>query len=704
MTTTAPVRRSALDRLLSAYPLLVAFFALLILYAWQTTKHSKPWLFTDELEWALRSRGVAHHGVPYLRWQRASFSSLYEYLIAPAWWAHTTPGGYAAAKYIGTATMTASLFPAYALARLFVPRWPAIACGVATAAIPGLYFSAFLIPEPLAYFWSTLAVWLIARALVRRTGRAALAAGAVTILAPAIRSELTVLILAAALAAVIVAATGLRGRALIGSWSRYEQLGAVVLIVGGLIAAGAFLNHHSYSWEIGAHYHHRMFTYGLWAIGAFTIGVGVLPVAVALTWLLSNRFRTIDERALGAVLVGAVVAFGLYTAIKASYLSTNFAIRVEERNLMYMSPAVFAAVARCLSTGRIKVWAAATALAGVGYLLASTPYHNYEHFYSDAPGLSVLQWLNQKDYWTTSDAQHLLFGILAGTAVVLALRQLGSRPGFGRGLMVAAGTLLAAIVVGWNLWGEIAAANASNSFSQTFVSLPQPPNWIDNETGKAPTMFIGQSLGGSNEFWSIEFWNQSLQYIWSVDASAPLPGPGRTPNYWDGTGKVAPQLPTHWIVAAPGVTPVGKLVEEAGGLRLYRVPHPIRLLQAEGNISTDANWLSTSGWYYHFAPSGPREGTAYVTLTRAAACGNFPASPITVTFSTVRIDADGQPVAGRRLLKKRILLHSNPCETKTVSLKTKTPFRIDLSSARTFQPPNDVRQLSAQVTFGFKPS
>ncbi|HVU78330.1 MAG TPA: hypothetical protein VHC67_12145 [Gaiellaceae bacterium] len=709
MNEAAPERRPALDRLLGAYPLLVAYLFLLILYAWQTTKHTTPWLFTDELQWANLSRGVAHHGVPEIRLQHQGFSSLYEYLIAPAWWARTTADGYAWAKYIGTAVMTASLFPAYALARLFVPRWPAIACGVATAAVPALYFGALLIPEPLAYFWSTLALWLIARALLRQTWRAAAAAAVVTVLAPAVRSELTVLILAGALAAVIVYATGPRGRALIAGWSPGERLGAAVLIAGLLIAAGAFLNHHSYSWQVGGHYHHRMFTYGLWAIGAFTIGLGILPVAIALAWLLGNGFRTLEERSLGAVLIGAFVAFALYTAIKASYISTNFAIRVEERNLIYLSPLVFAAVARWLTTGRTKVWAAAVALAAVGYLIDSTPYHNYEHFYSDAPGLSVLQWLNQHDYWTTSDARHLLFGILAGTAVVFALREVLVRGGGARRFAAPAGAILAALVVGWNLWGEIAAANASNSFSHTFVALPQPPSWIDNETGKAPAMFIGQSLGASNQFWSLEFWNQSLQWIWSVDATAPGPGRTITPNYLDTSGAIDPQIPVDWVVAAPGVDPVGRLVETAGGLRLFRVSHPIRLRDAYGQVTTDANWMSTSAWYYHFAPDGPRKGTATVTLSRAAACGdaNAKASTITVKLSSLKIAvprSNGQPIPEKLLAVRHVLVRSTPCDTKTVTFHVSTPFRIDLSANRTFQPSQyDPRQLSAQVGFDFKP-
>jgi hypothetical protein len=709
VTEPVPARRSALDRLVSAYPLVVAYLVLLILYAWQTTKHTTPWLFTDELQWANLSRGVAHHGVPEIRLVRQSPSSLYEYLIAPAWWLHSTSSGYAAAKYIGTAAMTASLFPAYALARLFAPRWAAIACGAATAAIPGLYFGALLIPEPIAYLWSTLALWLLARALVLQTRPAAIWAAVAVLAAAGVRSELAVLVLAAIIATTLVYMTGRRGRSTLGAWSPGERIGAVVLLVGVLIAMGAVLNHHSYSWQIGTHFHHRMFTYGLWAIGAFTIGVGVVPVVLALAWLLGSRFRELDERVLGGVLVGATIAFVLYTAVKASYLSTNFAIRVEERNLIYLSPVVFAATARWLTTGRTRPIGAALSLAAIGYLLASTPYHNYEHFYSDAPGLSVLQWLNQKDYWTTSDAQHLLFGILGGTGALLVLREAILRRGHLRRIAIPAATVIATTLVGWNLWGEIAAANASNAFSQSFVALPDPPNWIDNATGKAPTMFIGESLSSSNLFWSLEFWNQSLQYIWSVDATAPGPGHVQTPNYLDVTGAVDPQIPARYIVAAPGVDPVGTLVEKAGGLRLYRVTPPIRIRDAEGNISTDANWMSTSSWYYHFAPSGPRRGVATVTLSRAGACGNVAPSRITVKLSSLRIDKprtpNGQPVAKRTLAVRRVTLRSTPCQTKTLTFGVSTPFRIDLTAVGTFQPSQyDLRQLSAQVTFGFKPA
>jgi hypothetical protein len=700
---------SRLDRFLGAYPLIAAYLALLVLYAWQTTKISTPWLFTDELQWAELSRGVAHHGVPQLRLHDESFSSLYAYLIAPAWWASTTPGGYAAAKYIDAAVMTAALFPGYALARLFVPRVPAIFCGIATAAIPSFVYVGLLIPEPFAYFWSTLALWLGARALLRPTRVSVAWAAAALLIAPEVRGELVVLLFAAFAAAAIVLATGARGRRLVGSWTWIERGGALLLLAGGAIAVGAIADHHSYSWQVGTHYHHRMFTYGLWAVGAYTLGVGIVPVVLALTWLLGNRFRALEDRVLGASLIGAVLAFGTYTAVKASYISTQFAIRVEERNFIYVAPVMFVVVARWAYAGRTRLVPLALAAGAVWYLLDTTPFHNTEHFYSDAPGLSVLQWLNQKAYFSTTDARRLVFSILAGAVVIALARTYGPRKAQLVRLAVPAGALLAAAIVGWNLWGEIAAANASSVQAKSQRSqLVTPPNWIDDETGKARTMFIGQSLAGSNLFWSLEFWNQSIQDVWSVDATAPGPGPVITPDFASTRGVVEPQLPIHWVVAAPGVDPAGTLAEPpAGGLRLFHVTAPIRLADAYGGLSTDgANWMTTSSFYYHFAPRGPTPGVASVSLSRAAACGSAPPSHMTVTLSALRIDpSNRQPVAGRTLAVKRLVLRSTPCETRTITFHTHTPFRIDVVANGTFQAsPSDPRQLSAQVDFGWAPS
>jgi hypothetical protein len=702
--------RTWFDRLAAAYPLVVGYVVLLMLYGWQVSKHSAPWNFVDELQWAALSRGVAHTGRPELRSHPAALHSLYTYFLAPAWWFGTTGKGYAAAKYLNVCAAAATLFPAYGLARSFVGRGAAVVVAFAAATTPAVAYAGMLIPESLAYFWSALVLWLVARALLQPRRATVVAAIVTLLLAPIVRSELAVLFPAALVAAAFAFGGSSRGRRLIGSWTTRERIGAATLVFLALVWLGSFISHHSISWEIGTAYHHRMITYGLWAVGAYTIGVGILPAVVSVAWALGARCRAYDECVLLGLLVGTVATFVVYTAVKASYISTNFAIRVEERNLIYLSPLVFTVTARWFVQGRFLPWAWALSVGGVGYLIATTPYHAYEHLYSDALGLAILEWLNRTWYFTNTDLKRLLFGILAATLALGVATALVRRRGADRRFAAAAvglAGLVAVLVVGWNLTGEIAAANASNSIAKTFRDqLPEPPDWIDRATGRARTMFLGESLGGtnSNALWSIEFWNQSIGDVWSVDASVPPPGPGITPNFTSLDGEVAPQIPARYGVTTRGVDLVGPIVEKAGGLVLRRLTRPIRIADSALGVTPDG-WMSTSAQYNRFAPPNARPGVASVVLTRAAACGNVPASNITIRLSKLRLDRNSQPRAGKPLAVRRTTVRSTPCETKTISIPVTPPFHIDVTADPTFQPsPSDPRQLSVQIGFGFKPN
>jgi hypothetical protein len=707
VTESPTAKRSAAGRIAAGYPLIVGYLVLLTLYAWQTTRHSTPWLFTDELQWAELSRGIAHTGHPELRLHPVPFQSLYPYFLAPSWWLGGTGPAYAAAKYLNAVAMTATIFPAYALARLFVTRWPAICCALAAAVIPELAYTGVLIPEPLAYPWSTLTLWLVARALLRPTRRSVAIAALAVVVAPAVRGELSVLAPAAVIATAITFASSARSRRVIAAWTRRERIGALTLLVLGTIWCDALLIHHSNAWRIGTYFHHRMFTYGLWAFGAFAIGVGVLPVFATLAWLAGARLRTLDERVLFALTTGSVIAFGLYTAAKASYLSTILAVRVEERNLLYLAPLVFVITARWAIMGRTRLVPGVVATAAVAYLLATTPYHSNEHFYSDAPGLAILEWMNRTWRFTTADVGHVLFGILIGTAVAAAGAELlrGRARHATRAVGVVAGASLAVLVVTWNLTGEVVAANASNSFATSFRSvLPTPPDWIDRVTGRRRTMLIGEALGNSNALSEIEFWNQSIQDVWSVDASAPGPGPATTPNFTSVDGQVDPQLPINWAVTMGNVELVGKVVATVAGLHLYRLSHPVRIAADEGGISPDG-WMGTSAWYNRFAASGrAKSGTVVISLSRLAACGNIPAVHITIRVSHIAIDKDAQAVAGRLETVRHVTVRSNPCQAPVVRIPATPPFRVDVSADRTFQPSlSDKRQLSVVTAFAFEP-
>jgi hypothetical protein len=575
---------------------------------------------------------------------------------------------------------------------------------VATASIPALAYTGLLIPESLAYFWSTLSLYLLARALLRPSWVTIGLATAAVLAAPIVRSQLVVLVLGAVLAALLAASLSQRAQTIARGWTRAERFRAIVLLIGVVIAADVLVAQHSHEWYIGTHFWHRAFTYGLWAIGSFTIGVGVIPVLLALAWALGARGNVREDRALFALFVSAVVAFALYTAVKASYESTIFSIRVWERNIIYIAPIVFVVAARWVVAGRRRVVPLILAAAATAYLLASTPYHAYEHFYSDAPGLAILQWLNRTWSFTITDLQRLLFAILAfGVLLALALgRQ--ERTGNRVARQVVSGLVVAATVavIAWNLTGEIAAANASNSFSKTIAALPSPPDWIDKATGRERTLFVGQQLGNSNAFWSIEFWNQAIQDVWTVDSSDPGLGHTWTPNFAGADGEVSgPRIADRWGVAPGNITLAGRPKELAGGLQLYELDQPIRITSFTSNVSLDG-WMGDQSSFVVFGKPQAVPGTVLVTASRLASCGDIAPARLTVRLTRLRINKDSQPTAGRLLAVKRLVVRSNPCERGHVTLQARPPFRVDVSATGLFRPA-DGRELSVQIGYAFTP-
>ncbi|HEX4747666.1 MAG TPA: hypothetical protein VFU99_12380, partial [Gaiellaceae bacterium] len=172
-------RPDFLARFLAVVPLLVLYFALAALYAWQASRRPVPTIFTDELELTQLARAIAETGEPARRGvPYEGVASLVAYVLAPVWWLGSATASWAAAKLILVLGMTATVFPAYGLARMVVPKWHALAAAGASVAVPALAYSPFLVEEPLAYPVSTLALWLIARSLERPSrGRLAAALG-----------------------------------------------------------------------------------------------------------------------------------------------------------------------------------------------------------------------------------------------------------------------------------------------------------------------------------------------------------------------------------------------------------------------------------------------------------------------------------------------------------------------------------------------
>jgi hypothetical protein len=483
---TAPAERTFVDRLLAAAPLLSVFLWLCIVYAVEAWAHSTPWLFTDELELAQLSRAIAETGHAARRGEPHSFDTLWTYITAPAWRIDDTATAYATVKYIGVLVMTAAAFPAYALARLLVHRYAALFVAAATAAIPALAYSSMYVEEPLAYPYSTLCLYLVARTLVQPTRWWIVATLVAATVAPFVRGELVVIWAVVVFAILFLAWRTELVRRWRTRWSARDWIGFIVLLLGVVLAVSAVLGKGSYEYLISTdHYKGRLFDLSLNASGALTIGLGVFPVVAGLASLWPGR-REQPSRALTAfrsVLAGAIISFGVYTAVKATYVSTSFGTYTYERNLIYLAPLLFVGTALWLQWRNFNPIAVGAAAAFVLYLLLTTPYENTQDISYNAPGLAILQQANRYFRLDLTGAKIGLIALL-GLSVVVLLAPRYLRAGLS---WLAIGVAVA--VIAWNLTGELSFASASNRASDRFVdNIRRPFTWLDDATANRPAL------------------------------------------------------------------------------------------------------------------------------------------------------------------------------------------------------------------------
>ena len=716
--TTAPAvatERTLTDRLLAAVPLLSIFLWLCIVYAVEAWAHATPWLFGDELELAQLSRSVADSGEAARRGEPHSFNTLWTFLLAPAWLIDDMHTAYATVKYLSVFVMTLTAFPAYALARLFVDRRAALFVAAASAAIPALAYSAMIVEEPLAYPYSTLCLFLILRLLVAPTRWWLIGTLVAIAVAPFVRGELGILAAVLVLAVVFLlwrADWVTRWRR---SWAVSDWIGLAVLLVGAGVILSAILGRRSYEWLIATgFYKGRMVDYGLDAAGALTIGLGVLPVVIGLAalWRGPGERRSHAVSCFRSVTLAAIIAFGLYTSVKSTYVSTTFGTYTYERNLIYLAPLLFAATALWLERRRLHPVALALSGAFVLLLLLTTPYDMGKDISYNAPGLAILQQANRY-LWLDHTGAKIGLVVLLAFSVGLALVPRLLRPNAAAWLAAA----VAVAVVAWNLTGEIAFASASNRTADRFIdNIRRPLTWVDDHTGGAPTLYIGQQMGDQNGEWLLEFWNRSIKAVWSLDGTAQGPGPVLTPDPRASDGALSHDPAYPYVVQEAGIevdgTEVARHLHVAGGhlesWRLIRIAPPLRLRAAVTGIYRDG-WTGAASSYTRYSTEGDRTGRVRIVISRRDWGGPDKPGHVTVKIGPIVIGDDKQPHVGEPAVVKRFDIHSK--QEKILPLKAPGPrFRVEVTITPTFRPielspetTNDNRDLGAVVRHIFVP-
>jgi hypothetical protein len=663
-----------------------------------------PSIFSDEIEFTQISRGIAETGRPSRLGEPSGFGSLYTYLVAPAWWLDPT-AAWEAAKLIGALLMTATLLPAYGLARFVVSRPWAIAAAVGAVAAPPLAYAPYLLEEPLAYPYSTTALWAITAAIARPTrGRLVLAA-ALCLVAPFVRGELAMLLAIFGGGLFFLLWRGEAFRRWRSAWSTGDWVGAGVLVVGAAIVFGAAAGHKSDAWYVATGFQkQRVFDHGVWSLAAMTLGLAVLPLVATVAAFCSRRVRSTPEgRAFVAVGVSAFGAFVAYAAVKGAYLSTVFSLLIVERNVIYLVPIVFAATAAVLARPLASLPALAVGFAVALFLVLKAELRLDQYPYFEAPSLAIGHLANRNFIWDAADVERALVVTAVVSVALLAARTLVRSRAVGLAIAVVA----ACGVTAWALTAEIYASRGLNLFAERLhQATPKPVDWVDRATGGEPTLFLGQQLGkDTNPIWLLEFWNYSIDKIWSLDGTAPLPS--LSPNLGAPDGRLDPDPGVRWVVVGNGVEVVGEQVgEPRGGMTLFRVAPPVRFRYAQNGVFPDG-WMSSRATYSQYAPeNGVSRGFSKVVVSRQGACGSIPTADVTVRIGPVAV-VDKQPGFERVDTVERRRLE--PCGLTQVVTRATVPYHVEVTVSPTFIPAEvdsasgDMRELGAQVGFDFLP-
>jgi len=701
--------RSASDRFLAAIPYALAILGFLALLFWQASIRKSPTIFGDELEWTQISRAIADTGHAARRGEPVPFKSVYPYVIAPLWWIHSTRSAYSAIKYVDTILMALAAVPTFLLARMLVRARVAFLAALATLCTTGLYYAPFLLPEVVAWPWFALCAYLTIRALARGGRWWIVAAAVADLTAPLVRGELVVVPVAAVAAASIAwlsSPAGSRARNRIGLAG---QIAVLVTAVAAFFVLNQAFGGHSQEWATVTHqWKGRLWTLGMESASALALGLGLLPLVGGLASLhLPGRRADPAWRAFAAFTAPALVATWLYTGVKAAYLSTVFATRVEERNLIYVQPLLIVGTAIWLCERRRSLVASLAAWASTAWLVLHYGYQ-LDFPYFEAPGYGIAAMANRAFHWDQPTIRGALLICCALLLAVIVLAHL-RRESRTTHLVLA---LTAAAAFAMMTAAEVTSSRGSAIASKTYAqNLPQPLDWVDQAAGGRGVTFVGQDISGGDALGLnlMEFWNRNVKNVWSLDGTAPGPGPTLTPDLHSRRGALSSDAGQPYVLTTDRVELVGRIVAQRPGYTLRRAMHPLSLHVASYGISSDG-WIQgtsddpvAAGTFAYFGP-GSATGTLHASIGRRGFCPSGVAPVhVTVRAGPLELNSQNAPTL-KRITYSRHLVVPN-CTAKDFTLRIAPPFAVQVTATPLFHPVDynigDNRYLGAQVGFAF---
>ena len=635
---------SAVARLrrVPAWAWLVAIVAAsFLLRAWLARSMVAPFIMVDELIYSELARSVVDDGSFAVRGAATSgYSLLYPLLIAPAYALFDElPRAYGAVKTINALAMSLAAVPAYLIGRRVVAPPLALLGALLAVAVPSLAYTGTVMTENLYYPVFLTVVLALLRTVDRPSWSWTAVLLALLAVAYAVRSQTVALIPAVATAPLLVVLFERGGwRGLRAYWRPFAALatGGLAVVVFQLVRGqslqdllGAYSIVGDRSYEVDS-----VLRFWAWHLEELAFFVAVVPVAATLVLVGLVRSLPRPLQVHLAVTVATVVWVSLVVAAFAS----EFANRIQERNLFVVAPLLFTAMLAWVERGAPRP----PRIAGPAVIAAMTlpilvPYERFIETGAISDTLALLL------PWTINT--HLLAGSYAATVAVVAVAVgalillVPARYAIVLPLLVLAFLVVVSRVAWSGPHGFVQASEGA--LFQGIRGVPR--DWIDR------TVPAGREVGvlwtGRADRFSVnlnEFFNRRVGRVFYTDQPTPG-GINETPvSLIHGNGFLVADgvyvLPNDATIELPymlldgTVTPVGTRIAldqtPLGGMALWKIDRALRETVAVTGLYPRDTW---SGRSVTWMQRPCRGGSLAV---RMSSDPSLHRGPVTVTATT----------------------------------------------------------------------
>jgi hypothetical protein len=662
-----------------------------------TRRIPAPWIMGDELLYSDLARNVADTGHLALRGVAFSVRSygIYPLLVAPAWFADSTTTAYGLAKTINALLMTLAAVPVYLWARRIVRPELALCLLGLVLLLPAMSYSGTIMTENAAFPAVCLALFMIALALERPTVVWQLLALVAIFVAVACRLQNVIFFAILPLAVAVKLFLDWRAperfdlrRGLRSYLPTLVALGSLVLLYAAFqLVRGRPLSGGLGGYSVVASADYSLRAVARWVVfhaAELSFAVALIPVSALIIMFglaCSRQFATTSaERAFLSV-----AAASLLFVVQAGAFASQFILRIEERNMIYVEPVLLLAFVLWLERGaprpqRLTLVAFLVPVA----LLTSIPFERLFNvsIFSDTTGLLPLFRVSALVSGGTDGMRVLL---VLGALAVMVFCALASTRVLVVGALVGVALFLGVstkMVVG-SQRGQALAARLETGASNK--------QWVDDSLPKGATaalLFNSELAADGHPAWQTEFWNRDVQrvvYLGAHDFGFPgydvSVGPDGKLSSANGAG-----LPTSpYIVAPVGVDLAGERITTQGRFTLWKASTPLRLATGSEGFTGDG-WTGADATFTRYLPGA---NVVVVALSRP----NLPVPP-----SVVRVQLLS---AGALVEQRRWIARSDGSRTLRFRAP-EAPFSVQIHVAPTFSPADiglaDTRQLGVKAS------